>query len=258
MRPQTKSLLYLNLNDMMLDVLTNEDLKSTRERLDGYFHFGISVDCVVFGYDGNQLQVLVIERGAEPFAGYEAIPGDLVHPNEDIDAASKRVLHDLTGLPEIYLEQLKTFGAVHRHPMGRVVTVAYYALLDKNLYRPKPSSWASEAYWKDLNDLGEMAFDHREIVETAIEHLRYKVQHQPLGFELLPEEFTLAELQLLYETVLNTTFDKGNFRKKILSMHLLIPTDKTQTEVRHRPARLYRFDPARYQQLIQRGFMFEL
>ena len=116
------------------------------------------------------------------------------------------MLNDLTGLPDIYLEQIRTFGAVERHPMGRVVTVVYFALLDQNLYRPKPSSWASEAYWKNLDELGEMAFDHREIVLTAIEHLRYKVQHQPLGFELLPEEFTLAQLQQLYETILNTSW----------------------------------------------------
>lgn len=242
----------------MVQLLANADLAETRKRLDAYFHFGISVDCVVFGYDGQKLQVLVIQRGAEPYNGFEAIPGDLVHPEEDIDVATKRVLHDLTGLPDVYLEQIKTFGAVHRHPMGRVVTVVYYALLDKNLYRPKPSSWASEAYWKNLDELGEMAFDHREIVETSLEQLRYKVQHQPLGFELLPQEFTLAQLQQLYETILNTSFDKGNFRKKILSMHLLVPLEKMQKEVRHRPARLYRFDQKRYNQLIQRGFLFEL
>ncbi len=242
----------------MVQLQANEDLIESRKRLDAYFHFGVSVDCVVFGYDGENLQVLVIQRGAAPYLGFEAIPGDLVHPEEDTDVATKRVLHDLTGLPDIYLEQLSTFGAVHRHPMGRVVTVVYYALLDKNLYRPKPSSWASEAYWKNLDELGEMAFDHREIIEKAISHLRYKVQHQPLGFELLAEEFTLAQLQQLYETILNTNFDKGNFRKKILSMHLLIPLEKMQKEVRHRPARLYRFDQKRYHQLIQGGFLFEV
>lgn len=242
----------------MVQLQDNEDLLESRKRLDAYFHFGISVDCVVFGYDGQNLQVLVINRGAEPYRAYEAIPGDLVHPEEDIASATQRVLTELTGLPNIYLEQLNTFGAVHRHPMGRVVTVVYYALLDQNLYCPKPASWASEAYWKNLDELGEMAFDHREIVESAIEHLRYKIQHQPLGFELLAEEFTLAQLQQLYETILNTSFDKGNFRKKILSMHLLLPLDKMQKEVRHRPARLYRFDQQRYNQLTERGFLFEL
>lgn len=234
------------------------DLQAERKRLDAFFHFGISVDCVVFGYDGENLQVLLIERGAEPYEGYEAIPGDLVSPDEDISAATMRVLHELTGLPDIYLEQLNTFGAVHRHPMGRVVTVVYYALLDKNLYKPKPASWASEAYWKNLDELGEMAFDHKSIVNKAIEQLQYKVQHQPIGFELLPEEFTLAQMQHLYETILNTSFDKGNFRKKIISMNLLIALDKMQKEVRHRPARMYRFDAERYEKLTQKGFLFEL
>lgn len=242
----------------MTQVQISSDLQAERKRLDSFFHFGISVDCVVFGYDGQNLQVLLVERGVEPYAGFEAIPGDLVTLNEDITQASKRVLHDLTGLPDIYLEQINTFGAVHRHPIGRVVTVVYYALLDKNLYNPHPSSWASEAYWKNLDAIGEMAFDHRQILEAAMAHLHHKVQHQPIGFELLPEEFTLAQLQHLYETILNTAFDKGNFRKKMLSMNVLIPLDKTQKEVRHRPARLFRFDPKRYEQLVQKGFLFEL
>lgn len=242
----------------MIPLNTILDLEEERKRLDSFFHFGISVDCVVFGYDGDNLQVLLIERGAEPYKGYEAIPGDLVSPDEDISAATMRVLHDLTGLPTIYLEQLNTFGAVDRHPMGRVVTVVYYALLDKNLYNPQPASWASEAYWKNLDELGEMAFDHKSIVNKAIEQLQYKVQHQPIGFELLPEEFTLAQMQHLYETILNTSFDKGNFRKKIISMNLLIALDKMQKEVRHRPARMYRFDAERYDKLTQKGFLFEL
>jgi len=242
----------------MMQVNTSADLQEERKRLDAFFHFGISVDCVVFGYDGENLQVLLIERGAEPYKGFEAIPGDLVSLNEDIAQATKRVLHDLTGLPDIYLEQLSTFGAVERHPMGRVVTVVYYALLDKNLYNPHPSSWAIEAYWKNLDEVGEMAFDHRQILEVAVRHLHHKVQHQPIGFELLPEEFTLAQLQQLYETILNTTFDKGNFRKKMLSMNVLIPLDKMQKEVRHRPARLYRFDQQRYEKLVQKGYLFEL
>lgn len=239
-------------------VNSESNLGLERKRLDGFFHFGLSVDCVVFGYDGENLQVLLIERGAEPYAGMEAIPGDLVHPEEDLSSAALRVLRELTGIKDIFLEQLRTFGTVDRHPLGRVVTVAYYALLDKNLYKPHPSSWASRAYWKNLDMVGDMAFDHKQIVKTAIEVLQYKVQHQPVGFELLPEEFTLAQLQHLYETILNVQFDKGNFRKKILGMNLLLALEKQQKQVRHRPARLYRFDQRRYQQLIRKGFLFEL
>ena len=226
--------------------------------LSAYFSFGISVDCVVFGYDGIDVKVLLIERGTEPYWGYQAIPGDLVHPTEDPMTATQRVLKDLTGLENIYLEQLQTFAGVDRHPLGRVATIAYFALLKIGDYNPKPSSWATNAQWTPIQDLSDMAFDHREIFDAALERLQARVRHKPIGFELLPEEFTLADLQRLYETLLNTQFDKANFRKKILFMDLLIPLEKMQKAVRHRPARLYQFDQKRYEVLSKRGFHFEL
>lgn len=229
-----------------------------QEELDPYFTFGISVDCVVFGYDGFDVKVLLVKRGTDPFKGYQAIPGDLVHPSEDAITATQRVLRDLTGLENVYLEQLQTFAGVNRHPLGRVATIAYYSLLKISDYNPKPSSWAIDAKWTPIQDLEEMAFDHKEIFDSALERLKMRVRHKPIGFELLPEEFTLAELQHLYETLLNTQFDKANFRKKILFMDLLLPLEKTQQAVRHRPARLYRFDPSRYEALSKRGFHFEL
>ena len=223
-----------------------------------FFSFGISVDCVVFGYDGVDVKVLVIERGTEPYIGYQAIPGDLVHPQEDAVTATQRVLRDLTGLENIYLEQLYTFAGVDRHPLGRVATIAYFSLLKIGDYNPRPSSWATDAQWMPIQALGEMAFDHKEIFDAALQRLQAMVRNQPIGFELLPEEFTLADLQHLYETLLNTQFDKANFRKKILTMDLLIPLDKMQKAVRHRPARLYQFDALRYEALSKRGFHFEL
>lgn len=223
-----------------------------------YFTFGISVDCVIFGYDGSDVKVLLIKRGAEPFKDFQAIPGDLVHPSEDAITATQRVLRDLTGLENVYLEQLQTFAGVDRHPLGRVATIAYYSLLKIADYNPKPSSWAIDAKWTPIQELEEMAFDHKEIFDSALERLKLRVRNQPVGFELLPEEFTLADLQHLYETLLNTQFDKANFRKKILFMDLLVPLEKTQKAVRHRPARLYRFDPSRYEALSKRGFHFEL
>ncbi|HAB35475.1 MAG TPA: NUDIX hydrolase [Cryomorphaceae bacterium] len=223
-----------------------------------YFAFGISVDCVVFGYDGIDVKVLLIERGTDPFKGYQAIPGDLVHPTEDAVTATERVLKDLTGLTNVYLEQLQTFAGVDRHPLGRVATIAYFSLLKIGDYNPKPSSWATDAQWTPIQDLGEMAFDHKEIFDAALERLQMRVRQKPIGFELLPAEFTLADLQHLYETLLNTQFDKANFRKKILAMDLLLAMDKTQKAVRHRPARLYQFDAARYEALSKRGFHFEL
>ena len=223
-----------------------------------FFSFGISVDCVVFGYDGVDVKVLVIERGTEPYIGYQAIPGDLVHPQEDAVTATQRVLRDLTGLENIYLEQLYTFAGVDRHPLGRVATIAYFSLLKIGDYNPRPSYWATDAQWMPIQALGEMAFDHKEIFDAALQRLQARVRNQPIGFELLPEEFTLADLQHLYETLLNTQFDKANFRKKILTMDLLIPFDKMQKAVRHRPARLYQFDALRYEALSKRGFHFEL
>ena len=223
-----------------------------------FFSFGISVDCVVFGYDGVDVKVLVIERGTEPYIGYQAIPGDLVHPQEDAVTATQRVLRDLTGLENIYLEQLYTFAGVDRHPLGRVATIAYFSLLKIGDYNPRPSSWATDAQWMPIQALGEMAFDHKEIFDAALQRLQARVRNQPIGFELLPEEFTLADLQHLYETLLNTQFDKANFRKKILTMDLLIPLDKMQKAVRHRPARLYQFDALLYEALSKRGFHFEL
>ncbi|MDG1252236.1 MAG: NUDIX hydrolase [Schleiferiaceae bacterium] len=225
---------------------------------DQFFSFGISVDCVVFGYDGIDVKVLLIERGTEPYLGHQAIPGDLVHPTEDAVTATQRVLRDLTGLENIYLEQLQTFAGVNRHPLGRVATIAYYSLIKIEDYNPRPSSWATDAQWTAIQNLGEMAFDHKEIFSTALERLQQRVRTQPIGFELLPTEFTLADLQHLYETLLNTQFDKANFRKKILAMDLLKPLEKTQKAVRHRPARLYQFDANRYAALTKRGIHFEL
>jgi len=233
-------------------------LELERERLSAFFQFGQSVDCVVFGFDGVRLQILVIERGAEPFYGAEALPGDLVRIDEDIDKAATRILHDLTGLDNVFLDQLKTFGRVDRHPMGRVVTTAFYSLINQTKYNPRPASWAVKARWKSLDELHDMAFDHRELLQTALDALQSQVRQQPIGFELLPEEFTLAQIQNLYEAVLNTQFDKANFRKKILSMQVLKPLDKTEKAVRHRPARLYQFDTQRYHSLAKQGFLFEL
>ena len=223
-----------------------------------HFTFGISVDCVVFGFDGSDVKVLVIKRGTEPYKDFQAIPGDLVHEKEDPTDATKRVLNELTGLKDIYLEQLKAFAGVNRHPLGRVVTLAYYSLIKIEDYNPKPSSWAIDATWTSIQDIREMAFDHFEIFTSALKRLQERVRFRPIGFELLPEEFTLADLQHLYEKLLNRNFDKANFRKKILSMDLLVPLEKMQKAVRHRPARMYRFDSDRYAYLTKKNFHFEL
>lgn len=226
--------------------------------IDKFFQFGLSVDCVVFGYQDGTLKVLLIKRGAEPFKGQWALPGDLVYPNEDIEVAARRILFDLTAIGNLYLEQTRVYGQVDRHPIGRVATIGYYALINIENYNPKASAWADSVYWIDINKVPKLAFDHNEILNHALETLRFRVRHRPVGFELLPEKFTLGHLQQLYEALLNEHFDKANFRKRILSMKLLSNLKENQTDVPHRPGRLYSFDKNRYDQLKSKGFSFEL
>ncbi|MCT4622805.1 MAG: NUDIX domain-containing protein [Schleiferiaceae bacterium] len=223
-----------------------------------FFQFGLSVDCVVFGYHENKLKVLLIRRGAAPFKGEWALPGDLVYPNENIDVAARRIVQDLTGISKLYMEQTKVYGQVDRHPAGRVITTGYYSLIDIDKHDPQASAWADGVYWMDLDDCPSLAFDHDEILKDAVQILRDKVRHRPIGFELLPKKFALAQLQELYEALLNADYDKANFRKRILSKGLLIDLKEYQTGVSHRPARLYSFDEDRYNVLKEKGFSFEL
>jgi len=226
--------------------------------IEKFFQFALSVDNVILGYHENALKLLVIERGAEPHLGKKALPGDLVYPNEDMDLAASRVLKDLTGLEDVFMTQSHSYGQVDRHPIGRVVTVGYYSLISVDRYQPLASSWADNVDWVDINELPELAFDHNAIVTEALNSLREQVRLQPIGFELLPKHFTLGEMQSLYEALLNKKFDKANFRKRILSMDLLKDTKLMQTDVPHRPARLFSFDNEAYQSLLKKGFTFEL
>lgn len=218
----------------------------------------LAVDCVVFGLDDAGLQILLIQRGLEPFQGKWALPGGFVHLDETIDEAARRELEEETGLEKVYLEQLFTVGTLDRDPRERVVTVAYYALVKLSDHRVKAATDAREAAWFSVADLPSLAFDHEEIVQKALERLKGKVRYQPIGFELLPPRFTLTQLQRLYETVLERELDKRNFRKKVLGMGFLEETDEVEQDVAHRAARLYRFDKKRYRELSKEGFHFEL
>jgi len=226
---------------------------------DKFFQFALSVDCVIIGYHENSLNLLVIERGTEPHKGKMALPGDLVYPTEDMDLAADRVLNDLTGLKDAYMTQYRSYGQVDRHPTGRVISVSYYSLISVDKYQPLANSWADNVSWVNISKLPKLAFDHNNIVEEILNSLGERLRHQPIiGFELLPEYFTLGQMQLLYEAILNTRFDKANFRKRILSMNLLKDSKKTQTAVSHRPAKLFSFDKMAYKELIEKGFNFEL
>lgn len=223
-----------------------------------YARPALTVDVVVFGLDEDDLQVMLVQRDLPPFAGEWALPGGFVDVDESLDEAARRELVEETGLREIYLEQLYTFGKVDRDPRDRVVTVAYYALVNLEGHEVRASSDARNAAWFSLNDLPELAFDHRKILAIAHERLRGKVRYQPIGFELLPERFTLRQLQHLYEVVLDRELDKRNFRKKVLAMGIVKETNEIEKDVAHRAARLYRFDKRTYDRLTKQDFNFEI
>ncbi|HVK88718.1 MAG TPA: NUDIX domain-containing protein [Kofleriaceae bacterium] len=223
-----------------------------------YARAALTVDCVVFGLDENDLKVLLIQRKLPPFAHAWALPGGFVRVDETLDEAARRELQEEAGVRDLYLEQLYTFGAIDRDPRERVVTVAYYALAKLSDHGIRAATDAMGVGWFALDDLPKLAFDHAEIVDAARERLRGKVRYAPIGFELLPPRFSLTQLQRLYEIVLGTELDKRNFRKKILSMDLLVETDEVEQGVRHRAARLYKFDRRKYDRLAKQGFEFAM
>jgi 8-oxo-dGTP diphosphatase len=223
-----------------------------------YPRAALTVDCVVFGFDGGDLKILLIERALEPFKGRWALPGGFVRVEETTDDAARRELAEETGLKNVFLEQLYTFGALGRDPRERVVSVAYYALVKLSDHRAKAATDAANAEWFPISKAPKLAFDHADILATALARLKGKVRYEPIGFELLPPKFTLSELQHLYEAVLETDLDKRNFRKKVLGFGLLVPLKETRMSGRHRPAQLFRFDSEKYEKLKKRGFHFEL
>ena len=226
-----------------------------------FFKTAFSVDNVIFGFDNSNLKVLLIKRGLEPYKDQLALPGDLVYPNEDLDTASQRVLTELSGLKNVYLEQVQTFGSVDRHPLGRVITVAYFSLIKIEDFHLVPtSSVSSSTDWYDVSEVREqeLAFDHNQILSACFHRLKSIVRNRPIGFELLPEKFTLTELQQLYESILEKELDKRNFRKKILSTKVLRDLGEMQKGVSHRPARLYSFDDENYKKLLEEGISFHV
>ncbi|MEM1321538.1 MAG: NUDIX domain-containing protein [Bacteroidota bacterium] len=226
----------------------------------------VSVDCIIFGLDeSHQLKVLLIQRGKAPFKHSWALPGGFIEMDEDLESAALRELEEETGVRNVFIEQLFTFGHPGRDPRGRVISVAYYALVNLSEHPVKAADDAKEVGWFDIKHLPVLAFDHELILDTAISRLRAKVRYQPIGFELLPEKFTLTQLQQLYETILGVEINKRNFRSKMLKTKILIKTEQQQG-VAHRPAYLYKFDKEKYEalskqrqsDLIKRGFDFEI
>ncbi len=199
----------------------------------------ITVDIVLFTILDKQLHVLLIRRLAEPFRGSYALPGGFVLEDESIDAAANRELQEETGVERVFLEQLYTFGEPKRDPRGRVITVAYYALV-ANSHILRSGTDAADAAWFSLNKLPQLAFDHQSIIEYAHQRIANKLDYSNVGFELLPEKFTLTELQLVHEAILGESLDKRNFRRKILQQGIIEPSKEWQKTGR-KPAQLYRF-----------------
>jgi 8-oxo-dGTP diphosphatase len=223
------------------------------------YHNTFSIDNVILGFDSGALKVLLIERAEEAFIGQMALPGNLVREDENLDSGAARILFELTGLEESHLEQLYTFGDVNRHPLGRVITVAYYSLIRIQDFNLMPrTSFAKKASWVNVSKIPPLAFDHNQIVNKALERIRGKLRYKPIGFDLLPEKFTLRQLQDLYECILQIPIDTRNFRKKIITYDFLVACGEKQQQVSHRAAKLYRFDKKRYQELEQQGFNFDL
>ncbi|MDZ4752750.1 MAG: NUDIX domain-containing protein [Flavobacteriales bacterium] len=225
--------------------------------IDAFFKSAFSVDCAIFGYHDRDLKILLIQRGAAPYENFWALPGDLVYPDEDLDGAATRVLKDLTSLTDIPIRQVRTFGQVNRHPLGRVITVAYLALVEPTDLAPQASSWAKSTKWHSLNEVPSLAFDHSEILQESLGTLKNRLLTEDIFSNVLPQKFTLTEFQALFETILEKEFDKGNFRKKLVQFKFLKKLTESQKNVSHRPSSLYSFDEKKFNKMTEKGFAFD-
>ncbi len=218
----------------------------------------LASDCVIFGFDGGELNLLLLEREKEPYKNKWALPGGFVFMDETTEACAKRVLFEKAGIKNMFIEQLYTFSDIDRDPRERIVSVAYFALVNKHQYELVAGRDTVKAEWFELSKLPKLAFDHSKILKVAVQRLKGKVSYQPLGFELLNEKFTLSELQALYEAILEEPVDKRNFRKKILGMGFLVQLDEKEKNVARKAAHYYSFDKKAYKELTQKGFHFQL
>lgn len=206
-----------------------------------YFNIAVSVDCVIFSYQEKALKVLLIKSDLEEFQGLYSLLGDLVGPEEDLEDAPYRVLQERTGLHDVYLEQVHTFGNVNRHPSGRVVTTAYFSLVNSKSSKLQISD--NDVAWHKVSEIRRLAFDHKIILDTCLQQLQENVMDHPIVFNLLPEKFSLRELQDLYEAILGVGLDRRNFRKRIVAKDWLVDLNEMEEDVPHRPGKLYKLRP---------------
>lgn len=205
----------------------------------------VALDCIVFGFDGEELKLLLIKRNFEPEKGRWSLMGGFLHEKEDLKSAANRILYDLTGLKDIYFEELQTFGEVTRDPVERTISVCFFALINIHDHKQEVAR-SQNAQWVKLKKAPKLIFDHNEMVKLALERLRYKAALHPIGFELLPDKFTIPELQKLYEAIYDAPLDRRNFSRKILSTRLLIDTGKKNERSATKKAILYKLDRGKY------------
>ena len=222
-----------------------ENNKDAKQLVASYPTVPLTVDCVIFGFDDNTLKVLLIKSDLDQFHGKLSLLGDNILSNEDLDTAANRVLLMRTGMKDVYLEQVQTFSKPDRHPGGRVVTTVYASLL--NIKHHSLDILDNELKWHQVTEIHTMAFDHKEILDTCYLWLQKRIQEHPLAFNLLPEKFSLRALQNVYEAILDTKLDRRNFRKKFASMGFLKDTNEFESQVTHRPGKLFLFDFVEYE-----------
>ena len=215
-----------------------------------YPHPSVTTDCVIFGFDGTKLRVLLVERGIEPFKGRWAFPGGFLKMDESAETGALRELQEETGLEGAYIKQFHTFSDPHRDPRERVLTVAYYALV--RMQDVKGGDDAAKAEWFALDEVPSLAFDHDLILRVALKELRKQIHFEPIGFELLPKKFTIKELQLLYEAILDVKFDRRNFYNKMMHLEILTQLDETVFNSPKKEAYLFKFNPEKYDELKQK------
>ena len=220
-----------------------------------YPHPAVTTDCVIFGFDGSELQVLLIERGIEPFKGKWAFPGGFLNMDETAGEGALRELKEETGLENAYIEQFHTYSDPGRDPRERVITIAHYALV--RIQEVKGGDDAAKAQWFPIDEVPQLAFDHDKILRDAMRKLRERIHFEPIGFELLPEKFTMRDLQILYESILGVKFDNRNFAKKMMHYELLNQLDETVRPTAKRDALLYSFNKENYELFKKKGFQLE-
>jgi 8-oxo-dGTP diphosphatase len=230
----------------------------------------ISIDCVVFGFNLEKLMVLTIERGADAVGKKLrlALPGDLILDDQDLDTNAHRILGELTGLQNIYMEQIGAFGHpnrtetdgdkdwlsfIRKEPKARVVTIAYYSLVNMMQSELQPSSFAKSASWLPVKDIKELAFDHLEILQAGLNKLKNDISTKPIGFHLLPKKFTITQLNNLYEAILDKKIDKRNFRRKMAKLDILLELKEKQKDVAHKPSTYVKFNEKKYKKLLSKA-----